>query len=102
MASSLESLHEIKLKALQIQSCLEGADELWSEKIKETYRDLVDRFYQENEDMIPPQQYEAAKKDFEYFMRLVDLAMAYYQEEEKQTVILTLWIYGRTSNVNLY
>lgn len=77
MVSSLKSLHEIKLKALQIQSCLEGDDD---EKIKETYRDLVDRFYRENEDVIPPQQYEAAKKDFEYFMRLVDLALAYYRD----------------------
>jgi hypothetical protein len=30
--------------------------------------------------MVPPQQYEEAKKDFEYFMRLVDLAMAYYRD----------------------
>jgi hypothetical protein len=26
------------------------------------------------------QQYEMAKGDFEYFMRLVDLAMAYYRD----------------------
>ena len=43
----------------------------------------MDRFYHENEDMIPPQQYEAAKNNFEYFMRLVDLAMAYYRERDK-------------------
>ena len=35
MASSLESLHQIKLKALQTQSCLEGDDGQWIEKIKE-------------------------------------------------------------------
>jgi len=28
--------------------------------------------------MLAPQQYEAAIKDFEYFMRLVDLATAFY------------------------
>lgn len=76
MPSSLESLCEIKLKALSMEPYLEGCDE----KSKETYWDLVDRFYQENEEMIAPQQYEAAKKDFEYFMRLVDLAMAYYRD----------------------
>jgi hypothetical protein len=27
-----------------------------------------------------PHQYEAVKKDFEYFMRLVDLAIAYYRD----------------------
>ncbi len=42
----------------------------------------------ENEEMIAPQQYEAAKKDFEYFMRLVDLAIAYYPGEEVERVKL--------------
>ena len=27
-----------------------------------------------------PQQYKAAKKDFEYFMRLIELAMEYRKE----------------------
>jgi hypothetical protein len=44
----------------------------------ETVQQLVDRFYRENEDMIALQQYEMAKGDFEYFMRLVDLAVAYH------------------------
>ena len=30
--------------------------------------------------MMVTQQYDAAKRDFEYFMRLVDLAMAYYRD----------------------
>jgi hypothetical protein len=47
---------------------------------EEAWYQLVDRFYQENGEMMPPQQYEAAKKDFEYFMRLVDLAMAFYRD----------------------
>lgn len=38
------------------------------------YLQLVDRFYEENEHLMAPQQYETAKKDFEYFMRLVQLA----------------------------
>jgi hypothetical protein len=41
---------------------------------------LVDRFYQENEDLMAAQQYRAAKKDYEYFIRLVELALAYYRE----------------------
>jgi len=47
---------------------------------EKAFQQLVDRFYQENVDMIPPQQYEAAKREFEYFMRLVELAIAYYQD----------------------
>ena len=41
------------------------------------YVALVDRFYEVSEHLAP-HQYEVAKKDFEYFMRLVDLAVAYY------------------------
>jgi hypothetical protein len=42
---------------------------------------LVDRFYQENKNELATRQHEMAKGDFKYFMRLVDLAMAYYREE---------------------
>ena len=77
MASCLESLREIKLKALRVEPSLEGRDEKGVEKA--SYEDLVDRFYQVSEHLAP-HQYEAAKKDFEYFMRLLDLAMAYYRD----------------------
>ena len=77
MVSSLKSLYEIKRKAHSIEPYLDGSDE----NAKANYEDLVDRFYQENEEMMAPQQYEAAKKDVEYFLRLLALAMAYYREE---------------------
>jgi hypothetical protein len=38
---------------------------------------MMDRFYQGNEHLVAPQQYEAAKQDFEYFLRLLDLAIHY-------------------------
>jgi len=44
------------------------------------YLQLVDRFYEENKYLLAPQQYEAAKKDFEYFVRLVKLAEEYHKE----------------------
>ena len=43
---------------------------------------LVDRFYEENRHYLAPQQYEAAKKDFEYFMRLIQLAEEYRKEDD--------------------
>lgn len=43
------------------------------------YVALVHRFYQENEGMMAPQQYDAAKRDFEYFLQLLDLATEYYR-----------------------
>jgi len=44
------------------------------------YLQLVDRFYEENKSYLAPQQYEAAKKDFEYFMRLIERAVEYHKE----------------------
>jgi hypothetical protein len=80
MPSSLESLRDIKAKALQILRLYDGDYGQWIEKTKDEYAALVDRFYQENEDNMAIQQYEMAKSDFEYFMRLVDLAEAYYSD----------------------
>jgi hypothetical protein len=40
----------------------------------------VDRFYQKNAEMVAIPQYEMAKKDFEYFMRILDLAVAFYRQ----------------------
>jgi hypothetical protein len=31
--------------------------------------------------VIPPQQYEAAKKDFGYFVTLIEMAIVYYKPE---------------------
>ena len=63
---------------------------------EKAFQQLIDRFYQENEDMMAPQQYEAAKKDFEYFMRLVDLAYHYQDtkkvdSEEERTIPYFNW-----------
>jgi hypothetical protein len=43
------------------------------------YRDLVDQFCQDNRDFISAQQHEDVKSDYEYFFRLIDLAVAYWQ-----------------------
>jgi len=46
------------------------------------YLQLVDRFYAENEHLMAPQQYETAKMDFEYFMRLIELAEEIHKGEK--------------------
>ena len=55
MPSSLESLSEIKLQALRVEPYLAGDDEKGIEKVKETYKDLVDRFYHVSEHLVPKQ-----------------------------------------------
>ncbi|MBU1399039.1 MAG: hypothetical protein KKH85_09155 [Proteobacteria bacterium] len=48
--------------------------------MKKVQASLVDRFYRESEEMMVPQQYQAAKKDSEYFIKLVDRVFVFYRE----------------------
>ena len=64
--TKLESLKDIKDTAVRLMATL-VVDESIRMAEKELQQ-LVDRFYWENEEMVATQQYEMAKKDFEYFM----------------------------------
>jgi hypothetical protein len=61
-----------------LQKELAGSD---AEKVKVAqvaYRELLDGFYEEYQDMMAPRQYEGAKDDPDYFIALIQLA--YYYE----------------------
>lgn len=69
----------IKQEAMAVYYKLQSSD---PEEVKEAmgeYLQLVDRFYEENLDLLTPEQYEAAKKDFEYFMWLMALTTQFNQ-----------------------
>ena len=71
---------QIKQEAINIYQRLQSPD---AEEVKEAmgeYLQLVDRFYEENEYLMAPEQYETAKEDFEYFIMLIELAEAYRKE----------------------
>ena len=81
----INSLKDIKLSALGILERLNGADPGDVQAAMTEYSTLVDRFYQVCEHLAP-HQYRVAKQDFEYFMRLLDLAYYYFEDmEEKGT-----------------
>lgn len=70
----------MKQEAQSIYAKLQSLD---AEEVKVAmvdYLQLVDRFYEENEHLMAPQQYETSKKDFAYFMRLIELAGEYRKE----------------------
>lgn len=77
----VSSLQEIKLSALGILKRLDSGDAGESQTAMREYLDLVDHFYQVSEHLAP-QQYEEAKQDYEYFIRLLDLAILYYAPDE--------------------
>ncbi len=76
----LESLQDIKGTAVRLLETLMGTDIESIKRAETALQQLVDRFYRENGDIVALQQHKAAKKDFEYFIRLVVVAMAYYRD----------------------
>jgi hypothetical protein len=80
--TKLESLQDIKDAAIRFSEMLIAANVADTEfrMAEEAMQQLVDRFYRENHDMMARDQYEAARKDWEYFARLVNLAMAHYSD----------------------
>ena len=76
-----KTMLKIMEEALDLQEKLNDGDANVARDAEGDAERLVERFYDENRDMTAPQQYEAAKKDFEYFMTLVELALKYYEPE---------------------
>ena len=72
----------MKQEALRIYNTLQSSDAEAVKAAMGEYLQLVDRFYAENERLMAPQQYETAKMDFEYFMRLIELAEEIHKGEK--------------------
>jgi hypothetical protein len=81
----LEQILQIQETAEQIISRItEAGGRVWADDNK-AYLDLVDQFYVLNVDLMAPEQYEAAKVDVEYFMRLITLAVAHWEKEGEKS-----------------
>ena len=76
-----KTMIEIMEEALDLQDGLENSDTSVVRAAERDLQKLVDRFYHENQDLMAPGQYEAAKKDFEYFTTLVEMALVHYMPE---------------------
>lgn len=79
--SILDTMKEILHAVESLEDDLRGLDKAKAEAAQEQYNELLNKFYKENQDILASQQYEAAKKDFEYFLRLLELAIAYWKKE---------------------
>ena len=77
----IKTLNWIRQSAIVLKPSLKSEDPEEFGAARYAHKDLVDRFYSETSDYVPLLQYKAAKRDFEYFLRLVDLALAYFADE---------------------
>ena len=78
----IESLLDIKYEGLYLERRLiSGPPENYAE-IDKAFEDLVDRFYQENDQLITGRQHETARGNLDYFIILVEQTLAHYKEEQ--------------------
>lgn len=81
--SKLDDLKEILLSVKSLEDDLNSSDETRANAAQKRYHKILNEFYADNEEMLAPQQYKIAKQDCEYFLRLITLAIAYCEVEEK-------------------
>ena len=74
----IERLIQVRQHALEIQDRLMAADIAVVKSAEKDLERLRDQFYDENQNMMTPHQHEAAKKDFGYFLTMVEMAIGYY------------------------
>ena len=77
-----DNLQAIKMAALALLDRINGTDTVDVQRALEKYELLVDEFYKISE-YLAPHQYNAAKKDFVYFIRLLELAILYSETGEQ-------------------
>jgi hypothetical protein len=74
----LNELSEIWREAMDIRDTLMSSDKEVVKVAEKNSERLLEQFYDANKDMMAPQQYEAAKKEFAYFVALIEMAIGYY------------------------
>jgi len=77
-SEKIKVLHRIRQSAIFLKPSLGSDDVHEIEQARQGYRDLLDSFYAEVSDYMSLQQHQAAERDIEYFIRLIELALAYF------------------------
>ena len=78
----LNEITEMKHQLSEIENRLMDSDVGIVRAAKEDWGRLLDQFYEVNQIMMAPEQYESAKQDITYFRTLIDLAIVTYQPED--------------------
>ena len=80
--SKLTKMIQIQQEALDVKDRLMASEIEVVRKAEKDLEHLLARFSDENQDMMALEQYEAAKKDFGYFLTLIETAIGYYRLED--------------------
>ncbi len=84
MNEKLELLKKIKLSALLLKNNRDSAHAGEAILIQADIDDLVDEFHAGRRDFLSSEQYEKAKKDFDFFLTLVESALDHYSRNAEK------------------
>jgi hypothetical protein len=79
----VEALEEIKLRGLFLGGYAITADAAPIVFDSAEYQQLVDQFYEENQDLITPVMHRACRENYEFFMTIVEKALNQFRELEQ-------------------
>ena len=71
----IEALEDIKLRGLYLHGYAFSADETPIVFDTLEYQQLVDQFYEENQDLVTPVIHRACRENYEFFMTIVEQAL---------------------------
>jgi len=76
----IESIFEIKEAVIDLQKYLNSKDRIVSKRAQMRYEQWVDRLFRENRNFIKPEQRCSCLDDPACFLKLIDTAIEYYDE----------------------
>ena len=86
--SKLEITKAILKEVKSLEKDLMNSNERIYDSAEKLYYQILTEFYAENEEMLSPHQYEISKRDYGYFLKLIELVTAHFEVEEKRRAML--------------
>ncbi len=79
----IEALEDIKLRGLYLHGYAFSADATPIVFDTLEYQQLVDQFYEENQDLVTPVVHRACRESYEFFMTIVEKALNQLRQLEQ-------------------
>ena len=76
----IESIYEIQSAVLDLQRYLQSKDKVVSHRAQHWYGQWVERFFRENVNVIEPEKRNICLHDFDYFLKLLESTIEYYDD----------------------
>jgi len=86
--SKLEITKAILYEVKSLEKDLINSNERIYDSAEKQYYQILNEFYAEHEEMLSPDQYEISKRDYAYFLQLIELVAAHLEVEETKRATL--------------